>query len=417
MQLLLILFAISLILPFIEGYGRGVSSGISAFIESNNNFAFALYKDLLKEKNLVISPWSISRGLASIYLGAQNYTKREMEEVLFKNEAGVTGKEMIVSYGHLERLLKRKAQVDLTTFNAAMIQQESPVSETYKHRLFHYFNSILYDLDMANHGKLVRDWINILVEIKTNGLIKDILTKVPTSDTILLLLNGIHYKGEWVQKFDPELTTVSTFYNIDKVPVQAAMMLSTSNFTYRYSHLDDVHVLRLPLQGKFAMTFVMPGENGSLEEVGKTLNYKTLQRIISEEATPKMIKLSLPKFKLESKEDLAEALIDLGMHTLFSPVNADLGGIDQNKGLFLKDVIHQATVEVSEEGVEAAATTLLGVESRLGAIYIPFNRPFMFLIEDLDTGLIIFMGHLSDCTNVCAVPASDDQQKLNSDSF
>uniref|UniRef100_A0A1E1WVZ5 Putative venom serpin-like protein ase inhibitor n=1 Tax=Tityus obscurus TaxID=1221240 RepID=A0A1E1WVZ5_TITOB len=411
------LLVVSLILPFIEGYGRSVSSGISAFIESNNNFAFSLYKELLKEKNLVISPWSISRGLASLYLGAQNYTKREMEEVLYRNEAGVSGKEMIVSYGHIERLLKRKAQVDITSFNAAIIQQGSPVSETYKNKLFHYFNTVLYELDITSHGKLVKDWINLLVEIKSNGLIRDILTRVPTSDTILLLLNGIHYKGEWVQKFDPELTSVSDFYNRDKVPAQAAMMLSTSNFTYRYSHLDDVHVLRLPMKGKFAMTFIMPGENGSLEEVGKTLNYKTLQRIISEEATPKMIKLSLPKFKLVSEKDLAEALIGLGMYTLFSPVNADLGGIDLNKGLFLKDVIHQATVEVSEEGVEAAATTILGVESRLGAIYIPFNRPFMYLIEDLDTGLIIFMGHLSDCTNVCGVPSQDDQQKIDSDSY
>uniref|UniRef100_A0A0C9S0I9 TSA: Tityus bahiensis Tbah00821 mRNA sequence n=1 Tax=Tityus bahiensis TaxID=50343 RepID=A0A0C9S0I9_TITBA len=415
MQLLLL--AVSLILPFIEGYGRSVSSGISAFIESNNNFAFSLYKELLKEKNLVISPWSISRGLASIYLGAQNYTKREMEEVLFRNEAGVTSKEMIVSYGHIERLLKRKTEVDITSFNAAVIQEGSPVSETYKHKLFHYFNTVLYELDMTSHGKLVKDFINLLVEIKSNGLITDILTRVPTSDTILLLLNGIHYKGEWVQKFDPKLTAVSTFYNRDRVPVQAAMMLATSNFTYRYSHLDDVHVLRLPMDGKFAMTFVMPGENGSLDEVGKTLNYKTLQRIINEEATPKMVKLSLPKFKLVSETDLAEALIGLGMHTLFSPVNADLGGIDVNKGLFLKDVIHQASVEVSEEGVEAAATTILGIESRLGAVYIPFNRSFMYLIEDLDTGLIIFMGHLSDCTDVCGVPAPDDQQKLDSESY
>lgn len=411
--MLLLLHVVSLLLSFIEGYGtRGVSSGISAFIEANNNFAFSLYKELIKEKNPVISPWSISRGLASVYLGAQNYTAREIEEVLYKNSDGVNAREMMVSYGHLDRLIKRKSQVEFINFNAAMVQQGAPVSETYKHRLFYYFNSVLYDLDMANHGKLVKDWINILVEIKTNGLIKNILTRVPTEDTNLLLLNGIYYKGEWVEKFDPELTSVGTFYNRDKVPVPAAMMLSTSNYTYRYSHLDDVHVLRLPLEGKFAMTFVMPGENGSLEEVSKTLNYKTLQRIINEEATPKMIKLSLPKFKLESRKDLAEALIDLGMRTLFSPVNADLGGIDLNKGLFLKDVIHQATVEVSEEGVEAAATTVIGVESRLGAVYIPFNRPFMFLIQDLDTGLIIFMGHLSDCTDVCGVPSSDDQQKL-----
>ena len=112
----------------------------------------------------------------------------------------------------------------------------------------------------------------------------------------------------------------------------------------------------------------------------------------------KRVDIYIPKFKVEARYSLKENLIYMGMPTAFGPT--DFSGMIAGGGIFISLVIHQAYVDVNEEGTEAAAATAV-LMSR-GTVWDPempvfrADRPFIFMINDEETGLILFMGRLSN---------------------
>jgi serpin B len=91
---------------------------------------------------------------------------------------------------------------------------------------------------------------------------------------------------------------------------------------------------------------------------------------------------------------LIKNLEKLGVMDVFSPGKADLSGISGNF-LYVSDAIHKAFIEVTEDGTEAAAATGAGISARSSPMQANFNRPFVFLIKDEETGLILFQGRVS----------------------
>jgi serpin B len=113
----------------------------------------------------------------------------------------------------------------------------------------------------------------------------------------------------------------------------------------------------------------------------------------------------MPKFGIETRAGLKDLLVALGMPTAFDPAAADLTGmhvpVDPTDRPFISSVIHQANIDVDEKGTEAAAATAVGVDvgggpSPLKEITFRLNRPFLFLLRDVDTGAILFMGRVVD---------------------
>ena len=108
----------------------------------------------------------------------------------------------------------------------------------------------------------------------------------------------------------------------------------------------------------------------------------------------------MPRFEFETSFSLVEALGSMGMPGAFS-TGADFSGMTGNKDLFISDVIHKAFVSVDEDGTEAAAAT--AVVMKLTAIpaeplTVVIDRPFIFLIRDISTGAILFLGRVLDPT-------------------
>ena len=119
---------------------------------------------------------------------------------------------------------------------------------------------------------------------------------------------------------------------------------------------------------------------------------------------PYDVRLFLPRFGAETKADLIPELAHLGMTLATDPLKADFSGINSPSELYIAKVIHQANIDVDEKGTEAAAATAVGMSTTGGCgpsdphrvITVRFDRPFFFILRDVETGAILFMGRVVD---------------------
>jgi serpin B len=113
----------------------------------------------------------------------------------------------------------------------------------------------------------------------------------------------------------------------------------------------------------------------------------------------KLSAIYLPKFKFDTKYFMVSTLSEMGMPTAFS-MQADLSGIDGSQNLYIQNVIHQAFVQVDEKGTEAAAATsiMIGIKSAMPSNVFRADHPFIFIIQEKETGNILFMGRMTDPT-------------------
>ena len=142
------------------------------------------------------------------------------------------------------------------------------------------------------------------------------------------------------------------------------------------------------------MVILLP-RAGQFEAFEDRINYQTVKGIISE-LESQQVSLTIPKFEFESDFSLEKALAAMGMPVAFS-VNADFSGMTGSRDLFIDDVIHKAFVSVDEAGTEAAAATavIMKLTATPGMpIEVTVDRPFIFLIRDIETGTILFVGRV-----------------------
>jgi len=137
-------------------------------------------------------------------------------------------------------------------------------------------------------------------------------------------------------------------------------------------------------------------EAGQFEAFEGSLDAERADAILKNLA-PGRVALTMPKFELESDFSLAQVLVALGMPDAFS-MAADFSGMDGTHELFIKDVVHKTFVSVDEAGTEAAAATAVVVAEKAmmpeEPVVVTVDRPFVFLIRDIETGTILFVGRI-----------------------
>jgi serpin B len=169
--------------------------------------------------------------------------------------------------------------------------------------------------------------------------------------------------------------------------------------TFKYAETSNAQALELPYSGnELAMTVLLPKPDSSLAELEAALQADGIQSIM-EGLAPIKVDVKLPRFKFEAELSLSEYLQQLGMTDAFDDNIADFSGISDTF-LYITHVLHKAFIEVNEEGTEAAAATAVVVGTKSIRLDLPeifvADRPFIFLIRDLRTGSILFMGRMAD---------------------
>jgi len=179
-----------------------------------------------------------------------------------------------------------------------------------------------------------------------------------------------------------------------KVPM---MRLIGNDVKFNYAETDEIQILEMSYHGKDVSMLIILPKGNDLANIEKSITLEKLsewKNMLNEQR----VDIFIPKFKFETKYFMAKALSDMGMPTAFGST-ADFSGMDGTRDLFIQNVIHQAFVEVNEEGTEAAAAT--GVVMGLTSVgpRIPIFRadhPFIFIIQEIETGNILFLGRVSD---------------------
>ncbi len=147
------------------------------------------------------------------------------------------------------------------------------------------------------------------------------------------------------------------------------------------------------------MVIVLP-EAGKFEDFEASLE-ATLVDAILQELERRTVNLVMPKFEFDSSFELAETLARMGMPDAFSDEAADLSGMDGTRNLFIKEVVHKAYVSVDEAGTEAAAATAVIVAEMaapMEPVEMVVDHPFVFMIRDIETRAILFVGRVVDPT-------------------
>lgn len=373
--------------------------GLQKVVEAQNRFAFSLYLQLRKEqkdKNIFFSPYSISTALVMIYEGARGKTAKEMRSVLYIPE------EPAIRRANLARIInvfnKPDKKYKLLTANALWAQKDYRFLNDYFKTVEKYYGGKATNLDFkdAEKREKSRRVINVWVEEQTGNRIKDLIPQGVLSDlTRLVLTNAIYFKGKWMKQFNPRDTKDENFTTITGKTIKVPMMRLTDDIAeFNYVEIDGVQILEMPYDSdELSMLILLPGRN-KLDNLEKSLTLENLSRWKSL-LIKQRVDVYLPRFKFETKYFMVETLSGLGMPTAFSR-GADFSGMDGTKNLFIQNVIHQAFVEVNEEGTEAAAATgvVVGVKSIREIPVFRADRPFIFIIQHKDTGGILFLGRV-----------------------
>jgi serpin B len=376
-------------------------------VEGSSAFAFELYealreKDDNKDDDLFYSPYSILLALAMTYAGANGETAQQMAETLhFILEQA----KLHPAFNWLDAELAKRGQgaqgkdgegFRLNIVNAIWGQKGYEFLPAFLDVLAENYGAGLRILDFITEVEKSRLAINDWVSEQTEDRIKDLIPQGAINElTRLVLTNAIYFNAAWAYPFYEEMTADGPFYLLDGGEISVPMMKQTESFGYAEG--QGYQALELLYDGdELSMVILLP-EAGNFEAFEQGLQAQQISDIINGLQLTR-VALTMPKFEFKSQFSLKDILSDMGMPIAFSPDEADFFGMTGSRELFISDVIHKAFVAVDEAGTEAAAATAVVVGTTSipvePAVEVTIDRPFIFLIRDIETGAILFVGRV-----------------------
>jgi serine protease inhibitor len=369
--------------------------GIQEVVEANNEFAFDLYSKIIKKENenVFYSPYSIFAALAMTYEGAEGRTAEEMKSVFHFPEDNILRPNFASVYNNIN---EENKEYELKTGNALWVQRDFPFLEEYTNRVENYYGGKAAPVDFKNETERSRETINSFIQEQTKDKIKNLIPQgVFDPSTKLVLTNAIYFKGVWYWEFDADDTYEEIFKITSEDNVKVPMMhMKPEEAKFNYAETEDLQILELPYKGEeISMLLLLPA--GNLDEIESSLTLEKFNEYKSQMKEANLTSISIPKFEFDTKYFMKNTLISLGMPTAFSG-SADFSGMTDKRDLFIDNVIHQAYVGVDEKGTEAAAATAVIMKE---TAIMPTNifkadRPFLFAIQEKDTGNILFLGRV-----------------------
>lgn len=365
--------------------------GVEKRVAQDNSFAFDLLNKTMtisKESNVFVSPLSVSIALGMAWNGANGSTKTEMETAL--KMSGMSIDDINEYYKVMQTTLPT---IDPTT--------KLSIANSLWYRTGFAVKSDFLKINTGNFGAYVReidfsktwakDTINNWCSKKTNKLIPTIIDNI-SSDMQMYLVNAVYFKGVWCNKFDKKPTVESDFTTESGAKVKVNLMNQKDTFAYNMDNLAQY--LDMPYGNKaFSMTVILPLPGKTTADVLNDMTAEKWKSTLST-MTEQQVIVQMPRFKIEKKYKLNEMLKSMGMKIAFLET-ADFSNISLQP-LMISEVLHKTYIEVNEEGTEAAAVTSIGMSTTSMPVYREFtvNKPFVFVIRERSTGVILFIGKM-----------------------
>ena len=362
--------------------------------DSANQFALDFYKyesSRDENKNIFFSSPSMSTAFSILYEGAREDTADEMQDVFgFPKD---DDSRRIGFYSYLDALNKKSEDENTVQIaNALWLANGFEPLPEYVNTARTYYSSSVDSVDFVTDQGVNR--INDWTKTKTQDKIQELLKPSSTdSNTRMVITNAIYFLGSWEHPFDAKDTYEADFAVDAENTVKVQMMTYPHKMRIGHASTENMQMLQMPYKGEsLSMLIILPNKIEDMESVEKSLtteNLKTWKDTMRKFGTV----VHIPKFKMETEYDLTKSLPDMGMPSVFGP--ADLSGITGHKGLYVSEAIHKAFVDVNEKGTEAAAATAIVTDESSGQRFIA-DHPFIFMIQDNETGSILFMGKVVD---------------------
>ncbi|MBW1938457.1 MAG: hypothetical protein JRI67_06790 [Deltaproteobacteria bacterium] len=378
---------------------------LTELVSGNSDFAFDLYHEVREEaENLFYSPHSISLALAMTYAGARNNTESQMADTL---HFSLTQEHLHPAFNALDLELASRGQgaegqdgegFKLNIVNAIWGQTGYPFLPGFLDVLAENYGAGLRLLDFQNAPEDSRECINNWVSDQTEDRINDLIPQGSiTPLTRLVLTNAIYFNAAWLYPFDEELTQQDGIFHLPGGSQITVPMMSQTEY-FRYTSGDGYQAVELPYDGEELSMVVFLPESDRFDEFEASLNAGRVETIINN-FSPTYLHLTMPKFEYKFSLGLKDVLKVMGMNDAFDSVIADFSGMDGTCDLYIGDVLHKAFVSVDEAGTEAAvATAVIMVGTGIPPTPTEFtlDHPFIFLIRDIETGAILFVGRVLD---------------------
>lgn len=359
-----------------------------------------------QEGNIVFSPYSAMVALAMARAGASGETLDQMSAVLHAAAAG----DLDAGLNAIDQALAKRpgeyqwadkrVRLELSTANQLFGQRDFPFHDAFLDALAAQYGAGIRLVDYQQATEAARRAINDWVAEQTRGRIPELIAEGVLDDaTRLVLTNAIYLNAPWMHRFDRERTADGDFTRLDGSTVRAAMMRLSEQL--RYAAGAGYQAVELPyVDGSLRMLVVVPDAGRFAEIEGRVGEALLAEATNSLEVA--RVNLSFPRFEFRTQAGLKEALTELGMPVAFDEVKADFSGMSPLGGdMFIQDVVHEAFIAVDEDGTEAAAATavIAGVTSAPQLLVdLDVDRPFLFAIQDRETGAILFLGRVVDPT-------------------
>lgn len=357
------------------------------------------------EKNVLISPVSVLAALSMTANGAEGETLTQMETVLGKNKDALNR-----WYEH--DIVKARSE-SLYLANAIYLKDdgELAVKESFLQALEKCYETGVY---MTSFNESTLREINQFVEDNTNGMVKNILDKIP-KEAVMYLVNALAFEAQWAKPYNEYQVSEQVFTTEDGREQTVELMYSEEYNSYVEDDLCTGFVKNYE-GGRYGFVALLPKEGIPIEELIDSLSGDSLSDLLSYRREGKVL-TAMPKFQTEFDVEMSEVLKNMGMTDAFDDEKANFSGMGTYAGedLFISRVLHKTFISVAEQGTRAGAATV--VEMAPEAAMEPeeikeviLNRPFLYMIWDRETNMPIFMGTFMDAQAPgTSVPAETDE--------
>ena len=382
-----------LILPIL--LAAALPAADSRITPAMNAFTTASYKQLMGgDANLILSPFNIATALSMALAGARGQTAEEIQSVLHLHYDPTYDSALGALLADLMKA-GNTAGNQLHTANGLWVQKGFAIQPAFENTLANDYHAPLTPLDFIANPEAARSRINRWTEEQTKQKIQNLLPAGSLgAQTRLVLTSAIYFYGKWQDPFLASRTQLAPFTLATGATTQASFMNQTWNFGYAETPSAQILEMRYAGTG-IAFDVLLPTTLTGLPNLEKSLTPGNLAGWLGH-LTTRNVQVSLPKFRAESQFSLRRALSTMGMPTSFTG-EADFSGIDPKRGLEISEVVHKAFVDVSEQGTEAAAATGIAMQTTAmrmpeQAVVFRADHPFLFLIRDTRTGVVLFIG-------------------------
>ncbi len=359
-------------------------------------FGADLYRVLGGTGNLVFAPANIAAALQMALLGAQGETATQLAATLHLAKPQDAAAGLLQTCARLDGLAGE--HLTLRAPNTVWVQSGLPLQPDFTAALAQAACAQLRAADFIQAAGPARQQINDLISEQTAGKITGLIPPgVITEYTRLVLASAIYLKAAWTYPFPPGATQDAPFHPAPGTERPVPTMRLQERLGYLRG--DGYQLVQLPYVGqRLGMVIVLP--DGPLAPVESRLAHDGLGGLLAGLAT-RQVTLALPRFRVTGQISLGPALTALGMPLAFTS-RADFSGITTAQPVHISDVVHQAYLDVDEQGTEAAAATAVAIRASARVrdpgppVEMIVDRPFLFAITELASGWPLFLGRVTN---------------------